>query len=128
MTKRNQDVFRRALESKRKELLRESSDREEIVIQPTPDDLDRLQQQLARDVAIRNLDREASLLKSVQAALGRFDKEIFGICLNCGEEIPEKRLKAVPWASHCVDCQERIDQTEAARSTEDGSESMSSAA
>lgn len=127
MTQRDQGTFRRLLEAKRKELLRRSTDREEILIQPTPDEFDRLQQQLTREVAIRNLDREASLLRSVQAALGRFDDELFGICLHCGEEIPEKRLKAVPWASHCVGCQERIDQT-AAASIEELTESITSAA
>ncbi len=113
MPKASTDDFKRALENKRKELLRVSSDREEILIQHAADEFDRLQQQQNREIAIRNLDREARLLRNVQAALARFDQEIFGVCLRCDEEIPEKRLKAVPWASYCVDCQERIDQQQA---------------
>jgi DnaK suppressor protein len=31
----------------------------------------------------------------------------FGQCLECGAEINRKRLEAVPWASHCIVCQEK---------------------
>jgi DnaK suppressor protein len=76
--------------------------------------MDRLQQQLSRDIAIRKLDRSSALLKSIQAALDRIDDEIFGVCIRCEEPIPEKRLRAIPWASHCVACQEQIDRESAA--------------
>jgi len=110
MSKKEAVKFKHVLETKRKELLRGGSDREEILIQHAADEFDRLQQQLSREVAIHNLDREARLLQSVQAALSRFDDETFGVCLGCEEEIPEKRLKALPWALYCLDCQERMDR------------------
>ncbi len=119
MHKREADNFRRVLEIKRSELAGGSSDRDEILIQHAADEFDRLQQQLNREVAIRNLDRETRLLRSVEAALARFDDETFGVCLRCDEEIPERRLRAVPWASYCLDCQERIDQRLASGLTED---------
>ena len=34
----------------------------------------------------------------------------FGECLNCGEEIQAKRLDAIPWAPHCIRCQELLEQ------------------
>lgn len=102
--------FQSMLERKRKDLLSASSNREEIAIEITADEMDRLQQQLSREVAIRNLDQTSRLLKSVKAALDRIDDKIFGICLRCEETIHEKRLKAVPWASHCVACQEILDR------------------
>jgi DnaK suppressor protein len=98
------------LEAKRSELLSNTSDREEIRIEHAAEEFDRLQQQLNREVAIRNLDRESTLLKQVQGALLRLDEETFGICLRCDEPIPEKRLKAVPWAAYCVPCQEIVDR------------------
>ena len=107
------EEYRRILEAKRDELLLGTSDREEIAIETAAEDFDRLQQQLNREVAIRNLDRQSTLLKSVQAALARIDDETFGICLRCDEPIPEKRLKALPWAAHCVACQETIDRQRA---------------
>jgi DnaK suppressor protein len=102
--------FRRLLEAKHKELLSTTSDRNDIVIESTADEMDRLQQQLSREVAIRNLDHSSKLLKSIQAALDRIEDEIYGVCLHCEEPIPENRLRAVPWASHCVACQEILDR------------------
>ncbi len=110
----NHSDVRRVLEAKRKELLSGSSDRDEILIENAAEDFDRLQQQLNREVAIRNLDRESKLLKEVQGAISRLDDDTFGICLRCDEEIPEKRLKALPWAAYCVPCQEAIDRRRAA--------------
>src|SRR5579884_2736526 len=105
--------FRRVLEAKKNELLAGGSDREEILIENAAEEFDRLQQQLNREVAIRNLDRESKLLKEVQAALNRIEEGTYGVCLRCEEEIPEKRLRALPWAAYCVQCQEAIDKLRA---------------
>ena len=104
---------RTVLEAKRNELLNAVSDRDEIRIENAAEEFDRLQQQLNREVAIRNLDRESRLLKDVQAALGRVQEGTFGVCLRCEEDIPEKRLKALPWAAYCVTCQEVVDRLHA---------------
>src|SRR5690348_13501655 len=114
MSQLKKKEFQRMLETKKKELLVGSSDREEILIENAAEDFDRLQQQLNREVAIRNLDRESKLLKEVQAALNRIEEGTFGVCLRCEEDIPEKRLKALPWAAYCVACQENVDRLRAA--------------
>jgi DnaK suppressor protein len=114
MSKAKLEDVRRALEAKRKELLVGGSDREEILIENAAEEFDRLQQQLNREVAIRNLDRESRLLKEVQKALSRAADGTLGICLRCEEEIPEKRLRAVPWAAYCIGCQETVDRLHAA--------------
>jgi len=119
MTKISLEKYRQALEKKRNELLLGSSDREDILIENAAEDFDRLQQQLNREVAIRNLDRESAMLKNVQAALARFDNETFGVCLRCDEDIPEKRLNALPWAAYCVKCQEIVDRQRAMGEVED---------
>jgi DnaK suppressor protein len=49
-------------------------------------------------------------LKNVQSALRRIDEGEFGVCLRCEEAIPERRLKALPWAAYCVACQEAVDR------------------
>lgn len=127
MSKAKLEDVRRVLEAKRKELLAGSSDREEILIENAAEEFDRLQQQLNREVAIRNLDRESRLLKDVQKALNRADDGTLGVCLRCDEEIPEKRLKAVPWAAYCIGCQETVDRLHAAGETTDD-ESLEAAA
>jgi DnaK suppressor protein len=119
MTTINLEEFRRTLQAKRRELMSNTADRDEIRIENAAEDFDRLQQQMNREVAIRNLDRESTLLKSVQSALARIEDESFGICLRCDEEIPEKRLKALPWAAYCVKCQEIVDRQRASGDYDD---------
>ena len=110
MSRSDASSFQKLLEEKHKDLISAFSNRDEIVIENAADEIDRLQQQLSREVAIRNLDQTSKLLKSVQAALDRIEDEIYGVCLRCEEPIAEKRLKAIPWASYCVGCQEIIDR------------------
>jgi DnaK suppressor protein len=74
-----------------------------------------------RELAIRNLDREASLLRNVRTALSRINDGSYGVCLHCEEDIKPKRLDAVPWAAYCIRCQEARDRNEfeAAESIDD---------
>jgi DnaK suppressor protein len=47
-------------------------------------------------------------LRMIDEALDRIQSGDYGICLSCEEEIPNKRLLALPWAKYCVPCQEHI--------------------
>src|SRR5213079_1512651 len=49
-------------------------------------------------------------LKSIQEALKRMDRGEFGECIRCGEDINDKRLTAVPWATMCITCQEEAER------------------
>ena len=49
--------------------------------------------------------------KAIEDALKRMDREEYGECAGCGEDINEKRLVAVPWVTMCIACQE-IDERE----------------
>ena len=60
-------------------------------------------------VAITTTTRNRQKLASIESALDRLTRGEFGLCARCGEEIPLKRLEAIPWASHCVPCQERVE-------------------
>jgi DnaK suppressor protein len=113
MTNQELKNYKRVLEAKRKELLPTSADREEIQIEKAADEFDQLQLAMNRELAIATLDREASLLKNVESALARIEHGGFGTCLLCEEDIPEKRLKALPWAAYCVPCQEMLEQQKA---------------
>jgi DnaK suppressor protein len=54
------------------------------------------------------------LLKEVVTALRKLDEGGFGECERCGEPIAEKRLEALPFARHCIDCQRATEQEEKA--------------
>ena len=46
-------------------------------------------------------------LRMIDEALDRLRTGDYGSCLACGDPIPAKRLRALPWARYCVPCQER---------------------
>jgi len=54
---------------------------------------------------------ETNLLRDVQAALDRLEAGTFGRCVNCGAEIANERLEALPYAAYCVACERRQEQT-----------------
>ena len=58
----------------------------------------------------RNRNR-SGVLARVAAALKRLDAdpEMFGLCVECEEEIPQKRLELMPYVELCVDCQQATD-------------------
>lgn len=43
-------------------------------------------------------------LRQIDAALERIEKGDYGICVHCGEPIPERRLEIIPHASRCAKC------------------------
>ena len=112
MNKTDLEKYKGMLEAKQAELSGGLRNREEIAIEKTPDALDEVQLAGERELAIRNLDREANLLRHVRAALFRINDGSYGICLHCEEEIKPKRLDAVPWAGYCIRCQEAADRHE----------------
>jgi len=112
MKKTELDKYKAVLEAKQAELSQGLRNRADIAIEKTPDALDEVQLAGERELAIRNLDREASLLRNVRAALGRIEDGSYGTCLHCDEEIKPKRLEAVPWTSYCIRCQEAADRNE----------------
>lgn len=59
-----------------------------------------------KEFALLLFDRGSRRLRDINAALRRIEEGSFGECIDCGQEIPEKRLEAIPWASRCVRCEE----------------------
>lgn len=74
------------------------------------DVLDRIQSMSRRDQAATFLDSLTRTLAFVDAALLAMQEGSYGTCTECGEPIAIRRLQAIPWASHCVRCQEMLDR------------------
>jgi DnaK suppressor protein len=53
---------------------------------------------------INVIETERGMLEEIQAAIHRIDAGTFGTCEHCGQPIPEERLRAIPYAAHCVAC------------------------
>jgi DnaK suppressor protein len=113
--------FQEILERQEAELVQVLRKRNGIAIEKSADQMDEIQYASERDLAIRNVDRESTLLRQVRAALRRIHDGSFGTCMECDWAISPKRLAAVPWASRCIQCQEadldRREGTEAVRET-----------
>jgi DnaK suppressor protein len=83
--------------------------RDDIAIENAPDALDCIQRATERDLAICRIESDFGRLQSVRTALQRIADGSYGICSRCECEIAEKRLKAVPWTSYCLVCQDSAD-------------------
>jgi DnaK suppressor protein len=53
------------------------------------------------------MQMKSETLAKIDEALRRLQKETYGRCVECGLDIPETRLTALPFADRCRDCQER---------------------
>uniref|UniRef100_Q021M5 Transcriptional regulator, TraR/DksA family n=1 Tax=Solibacter usitatus (strain Ellin6076) TaxID=234267 RepID=Q021M5_SOLUE len=83
---------------------------DDIAIQNVADSLDRIQHATEREMAIRRIELDFSKVQSVRSALQRIAEGTYGVCSECDNEIPGKRLKAVPWTPYCLDCQDSADR------------------
>jgi DnaK suppressor protein len=62
-------------------------------------------------VSMRLNHLDCAQLRLIDEALDRLEAGDYGACLSCDEEIPHKRLNAIPWARYCVSCQEQLNGT-----------------
>ena len=110
VTSNNLGGFRAILERKEAELVHVLQKRDGIAIEKSADQMDEIQYASERDLAIRNVDRESTLLRDVRSALRRIHDGSFGSCIECELAVSPKRLAAVPWAKRCIGCQEAADR------------------
>lgn len=75
-----------------------------------PDLADRATQETDRDMSLIMRERDRRLLQEVRQALQRLDNGEYGVCEECGEEIPLPRLKAQPMATLCVGCKQLLEE------------------
>jgi DnaK suppressor protein len=113
MDKKKLETFKKRLETRQQELRR--------MVSRTQQDGRTADEDVAQDIADKaassynkeflfhqsNNDRQ--LLMMVEGALGRIREGSFGECISCGKDINPKRLDAVPWTRHCIECQEKLE-------------------
>jgi DnaK suppressor protein len=116
MDKRQLKNFRSQLES-RKRTLQNSATRTEVEGRSmetgtSSDSADRADENYQKEFLFSLSANDRRLLRMVESALLRIEDGDFGQCVSCGNVIESKRLQAVPWASHCLACQETIESQE----------------
>jgi RNA polymerase-binding transcription factor DksA/uncharacterized protein (DUF302 family) len=81
-----------------------------------PDSGELAAENVARDVALADIDRDAAELDAVDAALERLDRGTYGRCVECGTAIAPTRLAHAPEAPRCLPCQQHSESRAARRS------------
>jgi DnaK suppressor protein len=83
---------------------------EEEALPPPADELDSARSLEDVETHASLIERAEERLKAIDFAFSRLDRGLYGICAQCGDHIAVARLKAVPFAICCVDCQEDINR------------------
>ena len=64
------------------------------------------------DIEFALIQMKSETLNKINEALRRLDEGTYGNCFECGEEIAEARLRALPFAVRCKDCEEARETAE----------------
>ena len=110
-----QAMLRQMLEERRREIheklrsLRETLPAEVVEVR---DPEERSVADFVQEVDFALMEMKSATLSKIDEALHRLAEGRYGVCAECGEEIAEARLQAVPFASFCRDCQEEREQLE----------------
>ena len=85
-------------------------DRADATIESFAEECERTVVAGQRELTVELVDRASKRLRDVESALHRLAEGDYGICTDCDEPIPVRRLTAIPWASRCVGCQEAAER------------------
>jgi DnaK suppressor protein len=114
-TKANQwESHRQSLLKKQREML-DSFARDRAAGNAQPDDgiqdlADKAASAYSKELNFSLSDAEREILVQIEDSLERIADNRYGVCTNCGVQLGEKRLHAIPWTSFCIDCQELHEQ------------------
>lgn len=63
-----------------------------------------------KNIMLGRVETDALKLRLVDQALVRIASDTYGVCIECDEEIEEKRLEYVPFARYCTDCKSELER------------------
>jgi DnaK suppressor protein len=124
MDKEKLDNFRKVLETRRLKL-RESVARTEEdgraaqVTDSAQDIADRASSSYQKEFLFARSNNDRQFLRMVEHALSNISEGVYGECEQCGDQINERRLEAIPWARHCITCQEKLERGELEQQIQD---------
>ena len=114
MEKKKLDAFKKRLETRQQELrrmvTRTEQDGRTVDEDSAQDIADRAASSYTKEFLFHQSNNDRQLLQMVENALSRIREGTFGECISCGKDINAKRLDAVPWTRHCIECQEKLEQ------------------
>src|ERR1019366_4368263 len=113
MDKKQVELYKKRLLERRLQLLDTVSRTEQdgrVADEEAAQDLaDKATNSYTKEFLFKQSNDDRFILQLVQEALDRIENGAYGRCVACGGEMQHKRLEAVPWARHCIECQEKQD-------------------
>lgn len=110
MEKRRVKVFRDKLLYRREGLVGQVQEAEaysrERDSEATQDPADMAANAYTKELLVSMSDNDRQLLNLIDESLERIAAGSYGRCVRCETVLPDKRLEAVPWARHCMPCQD----------------------
>ena len=108
------DELKGILEERRREIMSEVQGRMRDVraegagstVQGVLDAAESSEADIQDEIEFALIQMKAETLNRIDEALHRLEEATYGYCFECGEEISEKRLRALPFAVRCKDCEE----------------------
>src|SRR5215475_10760032 len=108
------DELKAILEERRREIMSEVQGRMRDVraegagstVQGVLDAAESSEADIQDEIEFALIQMKAETLNRIDEALRRLEEGTYGYCFECGEEINEKRLRALPFAVRCKDCEE----------------------
>ncbi len=114
MDKKRLEYYKKKLQARREELMRTIARTQEegrtADEDPTVDLADKAANSYTKEFLFGMTNTDRTILNMIDAALKRIQADEYGVCANCQEELQQKRMEAVPWAKHCLACQEKMEQ------------------
>ncbi len=102
LIEKREDIVREAKSEIKKYITGEKRQLVETVL----DDGDLSVMDLSEDISLKQLSTHRETLLKIDTALRKLAEDTYGVCEDCGDEISEARLKIMPFAIYCRDCQE----------------------
>ena len=113
MNETKYDFFRAKLEEIRFSIVGEVQEKykskKNQLNEPVADIADDAVQSYDRQMIMGLGEKDLTKLRLVEESIKKLDDGQYGVCSECEELIPEGRLIVVPFASHCVDCLEIVE-------------------
>ncbi len=63
-----------------------------------------------QDFTLGLIENDETVVKQINEALVRMNQGTYGVCLECGNPIPNARLEVLPWTPCCVNCQTKLEK------------------
>src|ERR1700743_2928802 len=112
MDKKRLEYYKKKLTTRRDELLKTIARTEEegrlADDDQTVDLADKAANSYTKEFLFGMTNTDRNILNLIDNALKRIQADEYGVCANCQDEMQQKRLEAVPWAKHCINCQEKM--------------------